>query len=173
MLAAGLPALLLLVASTFAGVFLSLIVAKRCVADGQRTAQVRLKSFSVAVGCTAVLFWVWAAKNCIFSSVHFDLGIITFALAMGALVHSYKAADSLDPGPVRRSMLLIPVAFASVSMNYFLGITLVKGQWTYQLYMCVGVGWWAVAGIGGFILAKQRLDDLWLSGAITFTGRAV
>lgn len=173
MFSTGVPALLLLVVTTFAGVLVSSIVGKRGIADGQRTAQVRLKSFSVAVGCTAVFFWTWALKNCIFSSTHFDLGIVTFALAVAALLHCYRAADSTDPGPVRKSMLLIPLAFASVSMNYFFGISLAKGQWTYQLYMCVGVGWWVVTGIGGFILAKQRLDDLWVSGTITFTGNVV
>eukprot|EP00928_Gymnodinium_smaydae_P039294 TRINITY_DN26863_c0_g1_i1.p1 TRINITY_DN26863_c0_g1~~TRINITY_DN26863_c0_g1_i1.p1 ORF type:complete len:182 (+),score=32.31 TRINITY_DN26863_c0_g1_i1:54-599(+) len=171
---AGVPALAVLLISTLLGLGAGFCAGRRTRSCGGRPSQANVASHASCIGLVAVVFCLWALRNCVFSSPHFDLGALTFALAFGAAVYAVlRVSRSDDPGPARRAMQGVPLACALVALNYLIGVVFVSGPPMLRLYMCAGLAWWTIAGVSGFIVSKRLLDDLWSSGSVRLTGRSL
>eukprot|EP00928_Gymnodinium_smaydae_P039295 TRINITY_DN26863_c0_g1_i2.p1 TRINITY_DN26863_c0_g1~~TRINITY_DN26863_c0_g1_i2.p1 ORF type:complete len:236 (+),score=26.95 TRINITY_DN26863_c0_g1_i2:54-761(+) len=152
---AGVPALAVLLISTLLGLGAGFCAGRRTRSCGGRPSQANVASHASCIGLVAVVFCLWALRNCVFSSPHFDLGALTFALAFGAAVYAVlRVSRSDDPGPARRAMQGVPLACALVALNYLIG-------------KC-GSGCRPGRSLGGQLLASAA--SLCLNGSLTIFG---
>eukprot|EP00445_Apocalathium_hangoei_P034197 CAMPEP_0203946216 /NCGR_PEP_ID=MMETSP0359-20131031/81536_1 /ASSEMBLY_ACC=CAM_ASM_000338 /TAXON_ID=268821 /ORGANISM="Scrippsiella Hangoei, Strain SHTV-5" /LENGTH=190 /DNA_ID=CAMNT_0050877485 /DNA_START=98 /DNA_END=666 /DNA_ORIENTATION=+ len=136
---AGLPPLCALGAVSVCAVPLAVALAR-----SKPLEQGRVLGISVVTGCCAAIFWIWALLNC---QQHFDLGVVTFAIALVASAVGMSA--SAGDGSASRARLfrcLGPVACLLVAVNFLLGLIIIAKPWTLRLYFILSFGWWLLAG---------------------------
>mmetsp|Transcript_59334 Transcript_59334/g.129972 ORF Transcript_59334/g.129972 Transcript_59334/m.129972 type:complete len:160 (-) Transcript_59334:83-562(-) len=152
----GVPALLLLAGSVAVGL-LGGLAARSSAAD---TAQQHAVMHACTTFCVAVVFWVWAIKNCVKNG--FDLGAVTFLLAIGGAVVEYMASSGARKALVDRAVWMVPTFCGLVSANYLIGVFLPKQPLLLVVYFACGVVFWAAAAVLGFcacrgVRSKQQL----------------
>ena len=100
------------------------------------------------VALVGAVFWSWAAVTA--ATAHFDLGVLTFAGAVGGAAYGLSLVRA--GASTRRWRWLAPGACASVALNYVLGMCLVSAP-TLLLYFGLAALMWAGAALRGRALS--------------------
>ena len=149
-LGAGLPALAVLGGTTAGALLLGagVLAAGNDTGSGMEmpsplkaTAR-RLQLHAVLVGVVSLVFWAWAAYNCV-SKRSFDLGVVSFFTVIVASVCGWKRAS--NPAEAGSQQCLMGGSCAFVVFNYSIGLVLVSKPPTLRLYFGIAALWWAVA----------------------------
>ena len=99
-----------------------------------------MTKLSVTAGCVAAVFWGWALFNTVF--LHFDLGVLSFALALGASAFGGGKFNSIGiPLTTENYRAATLVGYGAVAANYALGIILVDSTGS-QIYFGLGMALW-------------------------------
>jgi len=112
----------------------------------------RLVVLSVATGFVAAIFLVWASA--IYATQHFDLGVITFSLAICASAYGAGFLDrcvALNTGTYR---VLAFSGYGAVSANYILGIVYAAGDPVFAAYCALGATAWTLATLQAALIVR-------------------
>ena len=153
----GIPALLLLAATTVAGLALGFISTSSQINDpGRRGVLVH----AISNGVVALFFWLWAMKKVLLEGDP-DIGAVSFALLIISSVHAHRVATSQDVDMLqrrrfKRQRVLLVVATVVIVLNYSLALFIDLPP-TFRLYLAVGAfSWLCAGGWGWYQLAKLR-----------------
>jgi len=144
MVAAGVPAIVVLVLSIGGGVYLS---GKYLEREGDEGRPPLMTKIGVTGLVVAGVFWTWALLLTLFRS--FDLGVVSFALA--ALASAYGAGVLPVPLSTATYKVAVAAGYGAVAANYALALVLVDSV-TLRAYFALAAIFW-----GAMLAAALRL----------------
>ena len=162
-LAAGIHALLVLLGTVPAGLVLATLLLMLCgdswqVGVGRDSWRVH-RSLVLLFTCKLVAaptFWAWALYNTI--SRHFDLGVVSFAVAVISSVIGLIKLDTSSRRYLYTQRALTGFSGLFVAANYAGGIVITWHTWTLALYMAVACAGWVIATVGCLWLLSGALS---------------
>jgi len=147
-MAKGFPAMAVLVASIGVGIHL-----------GQRMARhedhkpKRLIVLSVATGLVSLVFFIWATT--IYATQHFDLGVFTFPLALGASLYGAGFLDRFVPLTTSTYRVVAFSGYGAVAANYLLGFVVFFDKSVFATYLGLGTLAWSAATVHAALIARE------------------
>eukprot|EP00927_Polykrikos_kofoidii_P031404 TRINITY_DN27011_c0_g1_i1.p1 TRINITY_DN27011_c0_g1~~TRINITY_DN27011_c0_g1_i1.p1 ORF type:complete len:178 (-),score=17.19 TRINITY_DN27011_c0_g1_i1:26-559(-) len=169
----GLPALLILVVATVIGFIVGLVFRNSNTSGSdanyvnvEHTAvkrRGRVAGFACVVGIVALIFWIWAVLLSFTS--HFDLGAVTFLVALAAASRGLCLRDQGGASDAKTFTCVILLSCLLVALNYGLGVLLccfrvIEGEGLLIPYFVVGMCWWIAAGAIGNVLGRSLSEEL-------------
>ena len=140
MVAAGIPALIVLGGTSALGTCLAALL---LVAAGKDNRALHFLFVTQLV--VAPTFWAWALYNCIFKN--FDLGVVSFAFATVAAAFGFLRLDTRSLELLLNQRRLTGLSGALVVFNYAVGVGVAVKTWTLMLYMIVACASWALTTV--------------------------
>ena len=163
----GVPAILLLLGTTFVGAVLGKYwIAPRHYKRPLSGSRGRLLHFAIIVFTVSLPFWIWAVYKMVTRGAH-DYGVATFAAvwvtACAAYREAYRPMRGVDDNTLRAafiamvaSQLSMAVACGLVAANYLYVLVVVEGlSLSFQAYLGIGVAWWSLAMVAAYMLESR------------------
>lgn len=152
---AGTLALVSLVVTVSSGLYAGNKVAQREDLDTGKPA--KLIILSVTTGVVAVVFWLWAVLNC--ALVHFDLGAVSFLLALGTSLYGGGALDKLAPLNSEVYRVSAICGYGGVSANYLLGL-LLDTHLGLRVYYALGMLVWFAFLVAAVLIVRRSVPQV-------------
>jgi hypothetical protein len=163
----GVPAILLLLGTTFVGAVLGKYwIAPRHYKRPLSGSRARLLHFAIIVFTVSLPFWIWAVYKMATRGDH-DYGVATFAgvwvTACAAYREAYRPMRGVDDTTLRAafiamvaSQLSMAVACGLVAANYLYVLVILEGlPLSFQAYLGIGVAWWSLAMVAAYMLESR------------------
>ena len=107
---------------------------------------------SFTTGLVSTIFLIWAAVN--YATKHFDLGVYTFSLALGASCYGGGCFDRCLALKASTYRIVAVSAYGSVAANYILGLFVASGR-LLLTYFTFGAAVWALATLEAGLIARE------------------
>ena len=164
----GVPAILLLLGTTFVGAVLGKYwIAARHYKRPLSRSRGRLLHFAIIVFTVSVPFWIWAVYKMAAEGDR-DYGVGTFAAvwvtACAAYREAYRPMRGVDDNTLRAafialvaSQLSMALACALVAANYLIVLVVFRQllPLSFQVYLGIGVAWWSLAMVVAYMLESR------------------
>eukprot|EP00588_Corethron_pennatum_P015012 CAMPEP_0194280766 /NCGR_PEP_ID=MMETSP0169-20130528/18695_1 /TAXON_ID=218684 /ORGANISM="Corethron pennatum, Strain L29A3" /LENGTH=173 /DNA_ID=CAMNT_0039025615 /DNA_START=103 /DNA_END=624 /DNA_ORIENTATION=+ len=109
---------------------------------------------SIATASVAVPFWIWAVYKVVSAGAH-DLGAVSFALVIASCVFVGRSDSPTSKIPA----ISLLISNGLVSLNYVYPYFLYDLPLTFQIYLAVGVIYWALVGVWNWKAQAQEVQE--------------